>query len=167
MPVFRYQALNAEQQVVVGRIQAEAVAAAIAQLEAAGLTLRAIGFAGADDMAAGDPTIAGLAATASPSTATSPDAAAERALLESHLGPVLVNGRVIAPALRAFAEEMPAGRRRRQLQTVCRIVESGNAAEAAQEMAKLPEYWIPLLSAAASSNDAGRVLREFLDESQR
>jgi type IV pilus assembly protein PilC len=33
-------------------------------------------------------------------------------------------------------------------------------------MAALPEYWIPLLSAAAASGDAGRVIRDFIKESR-
>jgi len=41
---------------------------------------------------------------------------------------------------------------------VCRVLAGGNAAEATAALAELPEYWIPLLSAATSSTDAGHVL---------
>jgi type IV pilus assembly protein PilC len=87
--------------------------------------------------------------------------------LRVHMTHVLEQGKQIAPALAAYAEEMPRGRRRRQLQTVVGVLNRGDAAEAANTLSQLPEYWIPLLSAASSSRDAGRVLREFLDDSRR
>jgi type II secretory pathway component PulF len=62
---------------------------------------------------------------------------------------------------------MPAGRQRRELQEVCRVLAGGNAAEAIAALSELPEYWIPMLSAATSSTDAGHVLQEFLTESRQ
>jgi type IV pilus assembly protein PilC len=50
---------------------------------------------------------------------------------------------------------------------VCQILEGGDARVAAAALTELPEYWIPLLSAAASSSDPARVLHEFLAESRR
>ncbi len=72
----------------------------------------------------------------------------------------------IVPALAAYAQELPSGRRRRELSTVCRVLEQNDAAGAAAALAELPEYWIPLLSSAAASSDPARVLNGFLDESQ-
>jgi general secretion pathway protein F len=80
---------------------------------------------------------------------------------------ILERGRTIAPALVAYADELPAGRQRRQLLAVCRVLASGDAAAATAALAELPECWIPLLSAATSSTDPGHVLREFLSESRR
>jgi type IV pilus assembly protein PilC len=48
-----------------------------------------------------------------------------------------------------------------------RILERGDVNEAERAFAALPEYWIPLLSAALSSSDPGRVLQQFIKESQR
>jgi type IV pilus assembly protein PilC len=91
----------------------------------------------------------------------------ERAALEQHLQTVLERGRDILPALRAYAQELPVGRRRRQLDSVLQILERGDAAEAAATLATLPGYWIPLLAAATATRDPGRILREFVRESER
>jgi len=80
---------------------------------------------------------------------------------------VIERGREIVPALRAYAEEMTSRHGQSQLLTVVRVLERGDAAEAAAGLRAVPSYWIPLLSAATSSRDPGRVLREFLKESQR
>ena len=130
---------------------------AITQLEADGLTVQSIGYATPD-----------ARSTEIPPRDVSPVApGVEQAALERHLERVIERGRVLAPALYAYAAEMPSGRSRRQLGAVLRILDSGNAAAAATDLQKLPTYWIPLLSAAASSQDPGRILQEFLKESQR
>jgi type IV pilus assembly protein PilC len=167
MPIFRYQALNADNQLVAGHVAADAVAQAIAQLEATGLRVQSIGFAPPDDdVQELGPTIIGVARSDSQHHGATPDSAAERSLLESHLASVLEQSRPLLPALRAYAEEMPDNRRKRELQDVCHIIQMGDASEAVRDLAALPEYWIPLLSSAGPSNDAGRVLRGFLDESR-
>ncbi len=167
MPTFRYQALNAEQQLVVGQLQADGVGQAIAQLEAAGLAVQSIGFAAAESSADEPPRVVGVAIDATRRPGPVPDANVERAALQTHMTRVITQSQAIVPALRAFADEMPPGRRRRELLAVCRILDQGDATAAATALAVLPEYWIPLLSAASSSSDPGRILREFLDESQR
>jgi type II secretory pathway component PulF len=80
---------------------------------------------------------------------------------------ILERGREITPALRAYADELPAGRQRRQLLGVCRVLARGNESEAMSALAALPEYWIPLLSAATAASEPGHMLSEFLSESQR
>ena len=161
MSNFRYQALNAQGQPVTGEVQAESVAQALAQLEAGGMTVQSIGYATAEPRPV-PAARAGAAAGWSPFGQVS-----EQAVLQLHLEKMIQRARVIAPALRANAEEMPAGSPRRQLLTVVRILESGRAVEAASAWRTLPGYWIPLLGAAASSQDPGQILREFLKESQR
>jgi type IV pilus assembly protein PilC len=99
--------------------------------------------------------------------ANSARAVIEQTILRTHLTKVLVEGKTIVPALRAFSEEVPAGRRRAELQRLIQILERGDASEAEKAFAELPEYWIPLLSAAISSSDPGRILQEFIRESQR
>jgi type IV pilus assembly protein PilC len=167
MPIFRYQALNADDQLVSGHVAADAVAQAIAQLEASGMHVQSIGFAPADgDVLELAPKVIGVSRADAQSHGPTPDPAAERSLLESHLASVFEQSRPLLPALRAYAEEMPDNRRKRELQDVCHIIQMGDAAEAVRELAALPEYWIPLLSSAGPSNDAGRVLRGFLEESR-
>ena len=159
MPTFHYQAWNAEQQPIAGELQAETVQDAITELEARGLTLRSIGYAPADSRL---PTM--------PRMATDADSAREvieQTILRTHLAKVLEGGKAIVPALRAFSEELPAGRRRNELHKLIRILERGDATDAENAFAELPEYWIPLLSAAISSSDPGRILQEFLRESRR
>lgn len=159
MPNFHYQAWNAEQQPVAGEMQAETVQEAIEQLEARGLTLQSIGHARAESI---------LETMQRKTTdATSAREIIEQKVLRNHLAKVLEGGRAIVPALRAFSEEVPAGRRRNELHTLIRILERGDATEAEKAFAELPEYWIPLLSAAISSSDPGRILQEFIRESQR
>jgi type IV pilus assembly protein PilC len=91
----------------------------------------------------------------------------ERSVLQSHMSTILERGRAIAPALRAYAEEMPVGWQRSQLQAVCRVLEHGSPPEAARALSELPECWIPLFNAAVTSRDPGQVLGEFLAESRR
>lgn len=167
MPHYRYQALNADRQPFAGEIAAEGLAQAVAQLEAQGLTVLSIVDAAAEHPAApaaeespgGDNPFA-------PQTGAE-RAAAEETILRLHMEQVIERGRDLLPPLRAYAAEMPAGKRRRELEAVLRVLDCGDAAAAASSLSALPGYWIPLLSAASSSRDPGRVLREFLQQSQR
>jgi len=163
MPQFNYRALDADSRLVTGELVADGVQEAIAQLEANGLAVQSIGYATAE-APLGKPIGAAAAAAAGGFRV---DAESEQAALRAHLATVLERGQAITPALRAYAEEMPSGRRRRELLAVCRILERGDASDAARSFAALPEYWIPLLSSATASTDPGRILREFLTESQR
>ncbi len=151
MPRFHYQALNADEQLVAGDVDAATVQEAIAQLESRGLVVQSIGIASARAEAAE------VALQIVP----------EAAIAEQQMARVLQEARPLVPALRAYAEEMTARPRRRELLAVCSLLESGDAASALERWRRLPEYWIPLLAAAAATNDPARVLREFLDEAER
>jgi type IV pilus assembly protein PilC len=170
MPRFRYQALNADGQLITGGIEADGVQEAVAQLQSQGFSVQSIGFASSDSpiesAAPSAPSRSTVKKTAAPPRR--PDGESiERSVLRSHMSIILERGRAIAPALRAYAEEMPNGWQRRQLLAVCRILERGEPSEAADALSALPECWIPLLSAATSSADLGHVLHEFLTESRR
>lgn len=158
MPRFYYQALTADEQTQAGQLQAASLAEAVAQLEAQGLIVQSIG----STRPAG--TLGGESPFARDDVSRR---VVERAVLEQHLQTVLQRGREVLPALRAYAQELPAGRRRRQLDSVLQILERGDAADAAATLATLPGYWIPLLAAATAARDPGRILREFVDESER
>ncbi len=159
MPRFHYQALNADEQPVTGALEAANLAQAVAELELQGLSIQSIGTAPLTSTASGENPFADDAAA--------PQAAIQRAALEQHLARVIERGRELLPALRAYAQELPAGRRRRELESVLEILERGDAGQAARTLGTMPGFWIPLLGAAASSRDPGRILREFVEESER
>jgi type II secretory pathway component PulF len=160
MATFYYQALDAHQAPVAGEIQADGVSGAIAQLEARGLTILSIANASSKL-----PSVSGMG----PQVASAPlvDARLGQAVLRQHVERVIGQGKALAHALRAFAEEIPSSWRRQQLLEVVRLLERGDANEVTAGMQTLPEYWIPLLSAATASNDPGRVIHEFVEQSQR
>ncbi|QDT75218.1 type II secretion system F family protein [Lacipirellula limnantheis] len=165
MPRFHYQALNAEQELTIGEVEADAVALAITQLEANGLTVLSIGFATAE-------TTAALMAQKQPlpTPRRKPpviDAAQDESVLRSHLARTLERARPLTPALRAYAEEMPTGRRRRELAEVCGILARGDVEAATAALATMPEYWIPLIGSTARDNDSAAILRDFIAESQQ
>lgn len=168
MAIFRYQALDADHRLIAGEFEADSVQQAIAQLEETGLVIQSIGYADASAASvppnpSGTQTLQETIARGIPRSAVD----IEQAVLRSHMAQILERGRAIAPALRAYAEEMPPGRRRRQLRTVCNVLERGDTTAATAELIALPDYWIPLLSAATSSADPGRVLHDFLAETER
>jgi type II secretory pathway component PulF len=167
MPHYRYQALNADRQPVAGELAADSLAQVVAQLEAQGLTVQSIVDVSSEPSAAGPAAMnpGGDNPFASPTAIER--AAAEQAALRLHMEQVIERGRDLLPPLRAYAAEMPAGVCRRELEAVLRVLGRGDAAAASTALAALPGYWIPLLSAATSSRDPARVLREFLQESQR
>lgn len=166
MPNFQYRALNANHELVSGEVEADAVGQAIALIEANGLVVQSIGLASPEPTSPFySPAEASIAAQTQ--HAVSPDATVAQQVLAAHMAKVLRQGQAIAPALHAYTAEMPSGRRRRELGTVCRVLEGGDSAGAAAALAALPDYWIPLLSSATASQDPGRVLQGFLQESRR
>jgi type II secretory pathway component PulF len=162
MAKFRYQALDSEERLVAGELEAESVQQAIAELEAGGLIVQSIGFATPAARLEQAETMAAASRHAPRSAVES-----ERAVMQAHLARLLTESAAIVPALAAYAEEVPSRRHRRDLQTLIRVLERGDAAEAERAFERLPDYWIPLLSAAAASRDPARVLRGFLEESHQ
>ncbi len=158
MPHFQYQALNATQQLIAGKLEAPGVAQAIAQLESEGLIVQSIGYTAAD-------------APESPA----PQAAAERAAVttleqqavQQHLAQVIVRARPLLPALYAYAAELPRDHYRGQLARMLEIIERGDVQQATAGLECMPGYWIALLSAASSSSEPSHVLGKFLSEAQR
>jgi type IV pilus assembly protein PilC len=159
MPLYQYYAVDASGLPATGQIEAESLAQAVTLLDARGLTIQSIQVPQREHAAGGDNPFAG--------DNPAGRALVERAILDRHLALVLERGRELVPALRAYSQELPAGRRRVQLEEVIAILDRGDAAQASRALAALPGYWIPLLSAATASRDPGRILREFLAESER
>lgn len=158
MPHFHYQALNAAQQLVAGKLEAPSVAQAIAQLEAEGLVIHSIGYAAGDRSEASAPQIA---------TAPSAVTTLEQIALQQHLTQVIERARPLLAALHAYAAELPPGRYRQQLTMMLQIIERRDVQQASAGLERMPAYWIALLSAASSSPEPARILNQFLNESQR
>lgn len=150
---FRYQALDAEGKLVAGELQAESASLAVRELERSALRVRSIAQAELEPASA---------AVLAPAAVSADDAA-----IENHLQAAMERGKLLAPALRAYAEELPSGRRRRELMAMLRVLDGGVSPQSLAEFKKLPGWWIPLLSSASKSLDPGRMLQEFLNESRR
>jgi type II secretory pathway component PulF len=163
MPRFYYQAQSAQEQQITGQLLADSLVQAVAQLESQGLVVLSISSTPLVGAEGGENPFASGQAMRQTGGAGS---TVERAVLEQHMLRVIERGTEILPALQAYAQELPA-RRRRELEVVLGILQRGNAAEAASAIGTLPGYWIPLLGAATASRDPGRILREFVRESQR
>lgn len=151
MPQYRYQALNAEQQPVTGEVTAANLTDALVQLTANGLTVQSLA-----DVAMAAPAVA-------------PSRAVDDHAWREQLVQMVKRGRELLPPLQAFAQELPVGPHRRQLELLTSTLARDNitADEVSATLRSLPGYWIPLLAAATASRDPGRVLREFLRESQQ
>lgn len=161
MPRFRYQALNADGHPVTGEVEAAAVAAAIEQLEASGLTLQAISIATAEPT---DLFVTSQHAPA-PEPLTSGEARDE-AVLRTHLALTVEQARSLTEPLSAYVQELPTGRRRTALAEMCRIVEQGDLEAARASFESSPEYWIPLIGSSAIGRDSASVLQKFIVESR-
>lgn len=162
MPQFRYQALNADEQFVAGEIEAESVAQAIGQLEANGLVVRSIGYATAEKSSG-----AKRAFDRPDKTLLSLVTAAEQAELDRYLARIVERGRSLAPALQAYAAEMSPSRSRRQLLALLAVLEMPETSQAVTSLQQLPAFWIPLLAAATTSDDPGRMIQVFVREANR
>lgn len=158
MPTFHYEALNGQGQPVSGDLEADAVHDAAALLESRGFILQSIGLVP-------PPTVEPPKPTPAPSAVASERI--ESSFVRSHWNEVINRGKSLIPALNALSKEVRPGSRRDELHALIQILERGDAKEAERAFETLPEYWIPLLSAALSSNDPGRVLQQFIKESQR
>src|SRR4029078_8490292 len=120
MPQFHYQALNANQQLIAGELEAPSVAQAIAQLETDGLVVQSIGYATSPTSRIQTPVV----------SATPPSAAGvEETALVQHLAQVIERARPLLPALHAYAGELSGGRARRQFLS---LLDSGARGEAEQ-----------------------------------
>ncbi len=159
MPTFYYQARNNDGEPVTGELHANDLQDAIAQLESGGWSLETIGTVAPQEAAAM------AAEPLRPITATPHDIV--RHVFHSHLEAILQRAQSIAPALRAFSEETAAKPHRGELERLIQIIERGDPAQAERAFGQLPDYWLPLISAAMSTKDPGRILRDFLNESQR
>jgi type II secretory pathway component PulF len=159
MPTFYYQARNNDNQPERGAIEASDLQDAIAQVVGRGWSLESIG------------TVAPASYAPEPIEPVSSESATNadvmRRVFRSHLENILHRARPIVPALKAFSDEPAAKRLRGELNRLISVIERGDSAQAEKEFVMLPDYWIPLISSAMTSDDPGRILQEYLKESQR
>jgi type IV pilus assembly protein PilC len=158
MPAFQYKAHREDQTVVEGRIAADDLDAARLMLEGQGLVVETIRQVEVVQAAMESPRAG---------SSTAHPAEAERRALQRQFGRILETGRPLAPALLAYAEELPPGSRRRRLQRIADQLEQGHDPSHEFAAGQIDEQWMHLLSASASSGDAGQILSGIIDESER
>ncbi len=167
MASFRYQALNQEQQIATGDIQAETVLQAITELEARGLTVQSIGQL--PEGVTGDSSGSVASELEIPAKPTSEPIEVDlaQAALYPRIKKILDGDKAFLPALRLYAEELPSQARQRRMRSLIRTIEAGDVTEATKTFPEHAEEWIPLLAAVETSQEPGSFLLEFVDRSRR
>lgn len=153
MPEFIYIALQEDESETTGQIFAESVAAAVAQLEAAGLLLTSIHKV-TDDQPE----------KTNSSTASKATIGEDQQALRQRIASVLEKRGILAPALAAFAEELPPGRSRRELRELVARLRSDASVEEICGSDDCVASWLLLLGRGTSSQ---RLLSDLFDEAMR
>jgi type IV pilus assembly protein PilC len=155
MPHFTYQALTADEELRTGELFATSAAAALAELEAQGLAVLLIRKIEAPSIERSS-----LSPMPVPFAAT-----AGEQIFRQRVGELLEHRNVLAPALTAFAEEMPRGRARKELEKLTTQMQSSATAA---EMTQSPQQiraWLPLL--ASGPTIGTKRLQEIFAEADR
>lgn len=152
MATFQYTAHRADQTPVEGHIDADDLQSARLSLESQGLLVSSIHQVEDD-----------------PPGAATPEQPAEAAqlALQRQIDRVLETGKPLAPALLAYAQELPRGKRRLRLQRLANQLEQGHDPNGELAVGQIDEEWIPLLIAGASSGDPSQIPSGIIDEFQR
>lgn len=151
MPDFSYQALTNDKAVTSGRIAAESAAAAVALLEAQDLLVLMIRQL-AEGESQSEAIDLGL-----PSTEHEED------ILLTRAEQLLERRATLAPALAAFAAELPGGRSRRELQRFAHRLAAGAPADELFRSPTMIANWLPLLSGNATLGSTGYLRRLFAE----
>jgi len=85
---------------------------------------------------------------------------AELEAMQRLISRVVESGKPAAPALFAYAQELPAGKHRGRLERLASQLESGKGQE-------IDENWLPLLAASTSAEKPGQIPIGIIDELQR
>lgn len=155
MPHFTYQALTADEELRTGELFATSASAALAELEAQGLAVLLIRQieAPSSERSSLSPMPVPFAATAG------------EQIFRQRVDELLEHRNVLAPALTAFAEEMPRGRARKELeQLTTQMQSSATAAEMTQSPQQI-RAWLPLL--ASGPTIGTKRLQEVFAEADR
>lgn len=158
MPTYYYQARAEDDQPRSGEFDATDIQQAITEIEKRGWSVESIGTAA--------PRVISTQSEPLSLVSANPEDAVRR-VFRSHLENILERASSIVPALEAFSKEAAAKPHRGELQRLIAIIKHGDPVQAEKAFAELPDYWVPVISAAMTSNDPGRILQEFLNESRR
>ncbi len=156
MPDFKFEAVTKDNEAESGQITAASAAEALTALESRGLTVHSLQQVEhkepkSDAAPNGDPHDASVS---------------DEQLLRERIAEMLEQRETLAPALEAFAEEMPAGRRRRELHRLAGRLRNGATVDEFCQAKDMTTTWLPLLG-GASSLGSGRFLSNLFAESSR
>ena len=140
MPIFSYEALNEANQPMTGQIRAENVADAVNQLEAQGLEITAIQQVQQETLEADRPAV--------PESNSSDD----QLILQQRIEEVLAKRDILAPALAAFAEELPRGRSQREMRLLAKQMQSGVSAKELNSSGSQIAAMLPLVGGGVGSH---------------
>jgi type II secretory pathway component PulF len=156
MPDFKFEAVTKDNETQTGQITAASAAAALAELESRGLTVHSLQQVEREEPKS-DAALNGD---------THDDSASDDQLLRERITAILEKRETLAPALEAFAEEMPASRRRRDLRRLAGRLRDGATVDELCQSKDLTTTWLPLLG-GASSLESGLFLSDLFAESSR
>jgi|GEM_PF-645201 len=153
---FDYKAVSVGKGVTSGRIAADSVSAAVAQLETEGLLVTSIQQVV-------------LPAEAAQPTVSQPLASevllgSDGQALQERIAKVLERRDFLVPALTAFAEELPVGRTRRELSELTKQLQRGATTQELCDFSRPATAWLLLLGRKA---DSERLLTDLFDEATR
>lgn len=150
---FTYAALSEDGSATTGRISAESFSAAVTQLEAQGLLVTSI------QKAADEVTTEAIGPSA-PEVTIGKD----QQVLRQRIAEVLEKREILAPALAAFAEELPPGRSRRELHSLVTRLQSDAIVDDFCGLDDRTASWLLLLGRGTGSH---RLLSDLFDEATR
>ena len=153
MPTYIFEAKNEDQHTVSEEIRAESVSEALQQIEARGLSVLSIRQVDAD---------AGFSPEATRSAMPSGDSLS----LEGHFESALRRRDVLIPALKALADDMPAGRPRSEMRNVVSALQDAKSTTELRR-SDIIVQWLPLLSSGFSSETTTQQLGDLIAHAAR
>lgn len=152
---FTYQALTENEELRTGEISAKSAATALEQLEAQGLRVLLIREVNGVVTAP-----AGTEDRAHEAQATIGES-----LLSERVAHLLAKRKSLAPALQAFAEELPRSRARRDLFSLADRIQQGASVEELTTRPLVMDLWLPIIG--GSSGLGTGYLQDALHEAER
>ena len=153
MPTYIFEAKNEDQQTVSEEIRAESVSEALQQIEARGLSVLSIRQVDAES---------GFSPEATRSAMPSGDSLS----LEGHFESALRRRDVLIPALKALADDMPAGRPRSEMRNVVSALQDAKSTTELRR-SDIIVQWLPLLSSGFSSETTTQQLGDLIAHAAR
>ena len=161
MPTFHYQALDRENRLIVGQLQADTVTQAVGELEAQGLNIQSIGTT---------PLASPAPATTSqtnPAPGQSIEYPRDQDALRKQLVTLMERGQPLIAALRAYSAELLHRRQRSELEHLATTIEQRDVDRAMQCFSASPNEWLALLGAVSTATDPVDMLCRFVNRSRQ